>query len=38
MLIFFFVFFFAVKYRRKSPDDPAPRPSMVPFPSKSPGA
>ena len=23
-LIFFFVFFFAIKYRRKSPDDPAP--------------
>jgi cytochrome c oxidase subunit II len=24
-LIFFFVFFFAIKYRRKSPDDPAPK-------------
>ena len=24
-LIFFFVFFFAVRYRRKSPDDPAPK-------------
>ncbi|MDP9112631.1 MAG: cytochrome c oxidase subunit II [Acidobacteriota bacterium] len=25
-LIFFLVFFFAIKYRRKSPDDPAPKP------------
>src|SRR5262245_7889964 len=24
-LIFFFVFFFAIKYRRRSPDDPAPK-------------
>ena len=37
-LIFFFVFFFAVKYRRKSPDEPRRKPSTAPSRSKSPGA
>ena len=31
-LIFFFVFFFAVKYRRKSPNDPAPKAISGSFP------